>query len=73
MDVSTTQHGFHFYTAHFMDQIGKGGKSYGQYSAFAMETEGFPNAVNEPNFPSIILKPGERYKHQTMYKFSTVD
>jgi aldose 1-epimerase len=73
MDLSTTQRGVHFYTAHFMDQTGKGGKNYAEYSGFALETENFPNAVNVPNFPSVILKPGERYKHQTMYKFSVVD
>jgi aldose 1-epimerase len=35
------------------------------------ETQFFPNAMNEPGFPSPILRPGETYRHRTVYRFGT--
>jgi len=39
-------------------------------TAFAMETEHFPDSPNEPTFPSVVLKPGQVYKTTTEYRFS---
>uniref|UniRef100_A0ACD5X334 Uncharacterized protein n=1 Tax=Avena sativa TaxID=4498 RepID=A0ACD5X334_AVESA len=48
---------------------GKGGKVYGRYGGFCLETQGYPDAVNHPEFPSQTLRPGQVYKHDMLYKF----
>lgn len=76
MEVFTTMPGIQLYTANILNvpSVGvrdlKGGAAYGKYSGFCLDTQYFPDAVNHPNFPSPILKPGEKYNHTTIYKFS---
>jgi len=70
MEVYTTQPGVQLYTANWIDgEKGKGGKKYGKRWAFCLETQHFANAINIPHFPSIILNPGETYKHTCVHKF----
>jgi aldose 1-epimerase len=73
MEVSTTQPGVQFYTGNFLDGSLKGrdGVAYRKHQGFCLETQHFPDAVNHPNFPSIILRPGQTYQQTTVYKFST--
>jgi aldose 1-epimerase len=73
LDVSTTEPGVQFYSANFLDGTltGKGGKVYGPHSAFCLETQHFPDSPNKPEFPSVELKPGGRYRTATVYRFST--
>jgi aldose 1-epimerase len=73
MEVFTTQPGVQFYTAnHLEGKIkGKGGAIYGFRSAFCLETQHFPDSPNQPDFPTSELKPGQRYKERTIFKFST--
>ena len=73
MEVRTTQPGIQLYTANFLDGSlkGKRGVVYQRYSAFCLETQHFPDSVNQPRFPSTILRPGETYSQTTIYKFST--
>ena len=71
LTVSTNQPGIQHYTGNFLfGQKGKDGKEYKQRSAVCLETGGLPDAVNQPTFPSIILRPGEEYRHQCVYAFS---
>jgi len=72
MDVYTDQPGIQLYSGNFMDgrEIGLTGKPYKYRSAFCLETQKFPDAPNKPQFPSIILKPGDTYRHTCIYKFS---
>jgi aldose 1-epimerase len=71
LDVSTTQPGIQFYTGNFLhDQKGKGGKTYPRRSACCLETQHFPDSVNHPEFPSIILRPGETYFQLCDYRMS---
>jgi aldose 1-epimerase len=72
LEMHTTQPGVQFYTANFLDgqSGGKGGHRYQKYGAFCLETQNYPNAVNEPGFPSCVLMPGSDYDHTTVYKFS---
>ena len=72
VEVYTTQPGIHFYTANHLDGtlIGKQGLPYQQYQGFTLETNHFPDAPNQPDFPSIILQPGETFQETTVYKFS---
>jgi aldose 1-epimerase len=72
LTVSTNQPGIQVYTGNFLfGQNGKDGREYKLRSGVCLETGGFPDAVNQPTFPSIILRPGESYRHTCIYAFST--
>jgi aldose 1-epimerase len=73
MRVLTTEPGIQLYSGNFLDSSlnGKSGARYGVRSAFCLETQHFPDAPNQPNFPSTELKPGQRYQTTTVFRFST--
>jgi aldose 1-epimerase len=73
MEVHTTQPGVQFYTANFLNGslTGKRGVVYNQHCAFCLETQHFPDSVNQTKFPSVILRPGQTYRQTTIYKFLT--
>lgn len=75
MDVETTLPGVHLYTANFLDKgmKGKEGAVYGPRHAFCLETQFFPDSVNHPGFPSVILKPGHPYDHKTVFSFGCMN
>ncbi|MES2418933.1 MAG: aldose epimerase family protein [Bacteroidota bacterium] len=67
--VYTTEPVAHLYTAKYLKvENGKGGKNYGEFDAFCVETQHHPNAVNIPHFPNTILRPDEIYRQTTIYK-----
>ncbi|EDM38372.1 aldose 1-epimerase [Pedobacter sp. BAL39] len=69
LSVYTTAPVAHLYTAKYVDvKDGKGGQHYGPFSAFCVETQYHPNAINIPSFPSTVLRPGDTYKMTTIYK-----
>jgi aldose 1-epimerase len=72
MEVLTTEPGIQFYTGNFLDGNvpGKSGAAYPYRSGFCLETQHFPDSVNQPNFPSTILRPGQTYRSTTVYRFS---
>ena len=74
MEVYTDEPGLQFYSGNFLGggTIGKSGKPYGFRSAFCLETQHFPNAPNQPNFPSTLLRPGELYTSTCIYKFDII-
>ena len=49
---------------------GKAGKPYVRYGAFCLETQHFPDSVNQPSFPNTVLRPGETFRSTTIYRFS---
>jgi aldose 1-epimerase len=70
MRVMTTEPGIQFYSGNFLKgQKGKGGKVYTHRSALCLETQHYPDSVNHENFPTTILKPGEKYESKTTYAF----
>lgn len=73
LQVLTDQPGIQFYSGNFLDGSihGKSGTPYNHRSAFCLETQHFPDSPNHPNFPSTVLKPGQRFHSVTMYKFSS--
>jgi len=72
MEVDTTEPGIQVYSGNFLEgQSGKGGRSYPRRSALCLEAQHYPDSVNQPAFPSIILQPGETYKQRTIYRFLT--
>lgn len=74
IDVFTDQAGVVIYTSNFMDgtKVGKSDFGYPKHYAFCLETQGFPDSVNHPNFPSVIATPKKPYKQKTIWKFSTI-
>lgn len=71
MKVYTTQPAMQFFGGNFKtDEICKSGKAYDFRNSYALETQHSPDSVNQPNFPSIILKKGEEYNHTCIYAFS---
>jgi aldose 1-epimerase len=73
LEVQTTQPGVQLYTGNFLDGslTGKRGVVYHQHTGFCLETQHFPDSVNQPKFPSVILRPGQTYRQTTLYKFLT--
>ncbi|HLE01758.1 MAG TPA: aldose epimerase family protein [Bdellovibrionota bacterium] len=72
MEISTTEPGIQFYSGNFLDGTlkGKGGVVYQKHAGFCLETDHFPDSVNQPKFPSVILRPGKTYTQTTIHKFS---
>lgn len=72
LEVLTTQPGVQLYTANGMNDRrgGKAGKPYVRRAGFCLETQHFPDSVNQPSFPSTILRPGETFRSTTIYRFS---
>ncbi|WP_233507289.1 aldose epimerase family protein [Adhaeribacter pallidiroseus] len=71
MDVLTTEPGLQFYSGNFMQSKNtfKGGAKDDFRTAFCLETQHFPDAPNQPNFPSIMLEPGKTYRTSSVYRF----
>ena len=71
MDVYTTEPGVQLYTGNFMTGAfeAKEGKRYPMRSAFCLETQHFPDSINQPEYPSIILRPEEVFESTTIYNF----
>ena len=72
MEVHTTEPGVQLYTGNFLDGslTGKRGVVYHRHTGFCLETQHFPDSVNRPEFPSVILRPGETYRHVMVHRFS---
>ena len=73
MAIFTDQPGIQFYSGNFLDGSvkGKGGVVYQKHGGFCLETQHYPDSPNKPSFPSVVLRPGETYKHTMIHKFST--
>lgn len=73
VEVYTTEIGMQLYTGNHnpiieIDEVEK----FGPFSGVALETQHFPDSVNNKHFPSTILRPGANYYQKTMYKFSAL-
>lgn len=74
MTCCTDLPGVQVYTANATDEpAGKYGRTWGRYSGFCVETQYFPDSVNQPTFPSVILPAGETYSSCTTFHFETVE
>lgn len=71
LEVYTNEPGIQFYAGNFMtgEDKGKGGILYPHRGAFCLETQHYPDTPNKPDFPSVTLRPGEKYFSQCTYKF----
>jgi aldose 1-epimerase len=71
LTVLTTQPGVQFYSGNFLDGsvIGFSGQPYKQHAGFCLETQHFPDSPNHPNFPSTVLRRGEKFASTTEFVF----
>ena len=72
LEVFSTEPGLQFYSGNFLDGTlkGKGGWVYQFRDGFCMEPQHYPDSPNKPEFPSVVLKPGQTYSNTIVYKFS---
>ena len=72
LEVYTNEPGIQFYTGNFMDgkDTGKHGVLYPHRGAFCLETQHYPDTPNHPDFPTVVLNPGEKYFSECIYKFT---
>ena len=71
MRIFSTEPGVHLYTGNFMDGTNKMKKGASDVcrSAFCLETQHFPDSPNQPQFPSVVLYPGQKYYSSTIFEF----
>ncbi|MFJ9456813.1 aldose epimerase family protein [Kitasatospora sp. NPDC101447] len=72
IECLTTEPGLQVYTGNHFDGslIGRSGRRYTAYAGIALETQHFPDSSNRPDYPSTLLRPGEKYRSRTVYRFS---
>lgn len=73
LEVLTTEPGVQLYTGNHLDgsRTSVGGLKCKQHSGFCLETQHYPDSINHPNFPTVVLRPGETFKSTTVFRFST--
>ena len=70
MQIETDQPGLQVYDGvHFNGLAGLEGRRYDRFAGVALETQGWPDAPNRPDFPDAILRPGETWRHHVAYRF----
>lgn len=73
LEVFTTEPGLHFYSGNFLaNDLGKSGTNYQPHSGFCFETQHYPDSPNQPQFPTVILEPGEVFESETRYQFRLI-
>ncbi|MDR8410490.1 galactose mutarotase [Nonomuraea sp. 3-1Str] len=66
MEVTTTEPGVQFYAGGMLDGVAT---PFGPHAGFCLETQHFPDSPNQSQFPSTVLRPGERFTSSTTYRF----
>jgi len=68
----TTEPGFQFYTAYYLNgRYSRGPLKFNQFTGFCFEAQHYPDSPNKPQFPTVVLRPGETYTQTTVYQFGT--
>jgi aldose 1-epimerase len=72
LEIRTTEPGVQFYSGNFLDGAagGKNGSVLAYRTGFCLETQHFPDSPNHANFPSTVLRPGQAYQTETVYRFA---
>ncbi|MCS3284956.1 galactose mutarotase [Bacteroides salyersiae] len=72
LEVYTNEPGIQVYTGNFPDGSiqGKKGITYNQRASVCLETQHYPDSPNKPQWPSVILEPGQTYNSECIFKFS---
>ena len=69
MEVHTDCPGIQFYAGNYLDEQGKNGVYYGKRSGIALETQFYPDCLHHPDWPQPIVKAGDHYHSETVYRF----
>jgi aldose 1-epimerase len=71
LEIWTTEPGVQLYTGNFLNGTvtGVGGKPYKKHDAFCLETQHFPDSINQAKFPPVVLNPGQTFTSTTVHKF----
>src|SRR5690606_30073307 len=71
MEIHTTEPGMQFYSGNFLDGTlnGRNNTLYQKYAGLCLEPEHYPDSPNRPEFPSVVLEPGQTYETRSTYKF----
>ncbi len=73
MEVLTTEPAIQLYTGNFLDgSLKSRGATFAKQHAVCLEAQHYPDSINQPNFPSTLLKPGQTYRQTTVHRFSTL-
>lgn len=71
MELWTTEPGVQFYSGNYLAGLrGRAGAVYHRHAGLCLETQHFPDSANRPEFPSVILRPGETYRQTTVHRFA---
>jgi aldose 1-epimerase len=70
MTVRTTQPALQLYTGNYLGAEDAACGGHGRHSGVCLEAQHPPDAPNRPEFPSVLLRPGERYRHRTTHSFT---
>ena len=72
LEVYTTEPGIQFYSGNFLDGsiIGKSGKPYVKRGGLCLEAQHYPDSPNRPEWPSVVLRPGQTYRQTTVYRLT---
>ena len=74
LEVRTTEPGVQFYTGNFLDgTLSSRGETFNKHAGLCLETQHFPDSPNQPDFPSTVLRPGEKFVSRTILKFGVED
>lgn len=75
LDIRTTEPGIQVYTGNFLDGTvaGRDSTLYQQRAAICLETQHYPDSPNRPEFPSTVLRPGQKWESTTVYSFSVAE
>lgn len=70
LEVYTTEPGIQFYSGNFLDGslTGKSGKPYVKRAGLCLEAQHYPDSPNRPEWPSVVLRPGQTYRQMTVYR-----
>ena len=72
LEAWTTEPGVQLFTANGFDGriVGTAGVVYPRHAGFCLETQHFPDAINQAQFPSVVLRPGTTFRSTTVFRFS---
>ncbi|MBM4169539.1 MAG: galactose mutarotase [Ignavibacteria bacterium] len=74
LEIWTTEPGIQFYSGNFLDGSlsGKGGQKYEKHFGCCLEPQHYPDSPNRPEWPTSVLRPGEKYQSQTVFHFGVI-
>ena len=75
LTVYTDEPGLQVYTGNFLDGTvtGKRGVTYQYRTAICLESQHYPDSPNKEAWPTVVLRPGEKYSSRCIYGFDVVN